>query len=116
MLGETHLIAATRYVELNPVRARLVQDPAKYCWSSAAAHIAGRDDDLVTVAPLLGMIEDWRTFLDQETLVPEAELFRLHERTGRPLASDEFIGHLEKMIARRLRRRKPGPKSKGDIN
>ena len=59
VLDETHLIAAARYVELNPVRARLVRVPGEYLWSSAAAHIAGQNDDLVKVAPLLGMVEDW---------------------------------------------------------
>ena len=45
VLDEAHLIAAARYVELNPVRARLVRLPGEYLWSSAAAHIAGQNDD-----------------------------------------------------------------------
>ncbi len=110
VLDEAHLIAATRYVELNPVRARLVRVPGEYPWSSAAAHIAGQNDDLVKVAPLLGMVEDWSAFLAGETATEHVELLRLHERTGRPLGSDEFIGHLEKTIGRRLRRKRPGPK------
>jgi putative transposase len=115
VLDEPHLFAATRYVELNPVRARLVGDPAKYRWSSAAIHIAGCDDDLVKVAPLLGMIGDWSNFLGQDTSEQEAEVFRLHERTGRPLGNDDFIGYLENMIARRLRKEKPGPKRKDEV-
>jgi putative transposase len=110
VLDEAHLIAAARYVELNPVRARLVRVPGEYLWSSAAAHIAGQNDDLVKVAPLLGMVEDWSAFLAEETATEHVELLRLHERTGRPLGSDEFIGHLEKTIGRRLRRKRPGPK------
>jgi putative transposase len=61
-IGEAHL-AATRYVELNPVRAGLVKDPAAYPWSSAAAHLAGRDATLVKVEPLLAMVGNWREFL-----------------------------------------------------
>ena len=110
VLDEAHLIAAARYVELNPVRARLVRVPGEYLWSSAAAHIAGQNDDLVKVAPLLGMVEDWSAFLAEETATEHVELLRLHERTGRPLGSDEFIGHLEKTIGRSLRRKRPGPK------
>ena len=111
VLDEAHLIAAARYVELNPVRARLVRVPGEYLWSSAAAHIAGQNDDLVKVAtPLLGMVKDWSAFLAEETATEQVELLRLHERTGRPLGSDEFIGHLEKTIGRSLRRKRPGPK------
>ncbi len=115
VLDEPHLFAATRYVELNPVRARLVGDPAKYPWSSAAAHVRGCDDDLVKVAPLLGMIGDWSTFLGQDTSEQEAEVFRLHERTGRPLGNDDFVGYLENMIARRLRKESSGPKRKDEV-
>jgi hypothetical protein len=57
-----------------------------------------------------------RTFPGQETSEQEAALLRLHGRTGKPFGSDEFIGHLEKMISRRLRRKKPGPKKKSDVN
>jgi putative transposase len=49
-LDEGHLMLAARYVALNPVRARLVQRPQDWAWSSLRAHLAGRDDGLVTVA------------------------------------------------------------------
>lgn len=47
-MDETHLMAAVRYVSLNPVRARLVARAEDWPWSSAQAHLAGRDDGLVT--------------------------------------------------------------------
>jgi len=47
VMDEDHLLTAARYVELNPVRAGLVQAPSRYRWSSAAAHPRGRDDVLV---------------------------------------------------------------------
>lgn len=43
-LDEAHLLAAVRYVALNPVRARLVERPEDWAWSSARAHLAGCDD------------------------------------------------------------------------
>ena len=55
VMDEDHLLTAARYVELNPVRAGLVQAPSRYRWSSAAAHLRRRDDVLVQVAPLLQM-------------------------------------------------------------
>ena len=48
------------------------------------SHIAGQNDDLVKVAPLLGMVEGWSAFLAEETATEHVELLRLHERTGRP--------------------------------
>ena len=44
VLDEPYLLTAARYVELNPVRAGLVNTPRQYRWSSAAAHLRGRDD------------------------------------------------------------------------
>ena len=53
VMDEEHLMAAARYVAMNPVRARLVERAEDWPWSSARAHLAGRDDGLVEVAPLL---------------------------------------------------------------
>ena len=52
-MDEERLMTAARYGASNPVRARLVQRAEDWRWSSGAAHLAGRDDDLVSVAPLL---------------------------------------------------------------
>jgi putative transposase len=45
---ERHLLTCYRYIELNPVRAGLVKDPAEYRWSSYGANAYGRSDSLVT--------------------------------------------------------------------
>ena len=65
VMDEPYLLAAARYVELNPVRANLVADADEWPWSSARAHLSGRDDRLVKVAPMLAMVGDWRGFLEQ---------------------------------------------------
>ncbi len=111
-MDEPHLLAAARYVELNPVRARLAARPEEWSWSSAKAHLAGRDDDLAEVSPLLERAGDWQAFLqcglDERTL----ETLRGHERTGRPLGDAAFIAGLETRLGRALARRKPGPTRK----
>ena len=63
VLDEPHLQTAARYVELNPVRAGLINSPSRYPWSSAGAHVRGRDDALVKVAPLLQLATNWRHLL-----------------------------------------------------
>ena len=92
VMDEPYLLAAARYVELNPVRAHLVAAAVDWPWSSARAHLSGQDDRLVKVAPLLAMVPDWNAFLNGA--VPEAELreLRRHGRTGRPLGDETFLG------------------------
>jgi putative transposase len=109
-MDEHYLLAATRYVELNPVRAGLVKSPGDYPWSSAAAHLVGRDNVLVKARPLLDVAGDWAPFLSTGCSDEESEALRRHERTGRPLGSDSFLSRLEATLGRPIRRQKPGPK------
>jgi REP-associated tyrosine transposase len=108
-MDETHLLAAARYVEMNPVAAGLVENPGDYRWSSARAHLDGKDDVLGTGAPLLERVSDWNNFL---SLPPDIdyELMRKHERTGRPMGKATFVENLEQSMGRILRPQKPGPK------
>jgi len=43
-----YLLSCMRYIELNPVRARVVARPEQYRWSSFHANALGRDDALLT--------------------------------------------------------------------
>lgn len=108
-LDEAHLWAAARYVELNPVRAGLTARADDWPWSSARAHLAGADDAVVTVAPLLQTVGDWATYLGEPTAPETGDLLRRHEQTGRPLGNDAFMAQLEELTGRRLRKLRPGP-------
>jgi len=46
--AESYLFACYRYIELNPVRAGLVEDPRAYPWSSHGANAFGARDTLVS--------------------------------------------------------------------
>lgn len=107
-----HTLAAARYGELNPVRAGLAATARDWPWSSARAHLTGRDDDLVEVRPLLDQAPDWAAFLDGGLRDEEREALRSGERTGRPLGSGDFVAGLEHKLGRPLARRKPGPKTR----
>jgi len=109
-MDEPHLIMAARYIELNPVRAGLAREPGEYQYSSARAHLSGCDDKLVKVKPLLERIDNWRDFLNASLPQEVMEQVRKHERTGRPIGSDEFVDKLSRIVGRNLRKRKPGPK------
>jgi putative transposase len=110
-MDEEHVRFAARYIEHNPVKAGLVETPGAYRWSSAAAHLAARDDALVRVKPLLDRINDWASFLAGSSDGATAVALRRHERTGRPLGSRSFVQALERLLNRPLVPKKPGPKS-----
>ena len=80
VMDEPYLLAAARYVELNPVRAKLVARAEDWRWSIARVHMSGCDDALVKVAPLLAMVGDWRAFLD--SALPEGEIEELRSMRG----------------------------------
>ncbi len=106
-----YLLACTRYIEYNPFRAGLVKRPEDWKWSSARAHMNETDDLLVKTRPLLEMVKTpWRDFLSSDIYASEMELFRKHERTGRPLGEMAFVEQLETILDRRLRPKKPGRK------
>jgi putative transposase len=110
VMDEPYLLAAARYIELNPVRAGMVVAPSDYLWSSARAHLKGKDDGLAKVSPLLQIAGNWRRLLTSAASEEDIEMFRQHERTGRVLGDEDFQKRLEKNLGRVLRRQKPGPK------
>ena len=65
-MDEAHLASAVRYVRLNPVRARLVKRAADWRWSSVRAQLAGADDHVVRVTPVLDLIGDVAAFLAED--------------------------------------------------
>jgi putative transposase len=109
-MDDAHLMAAARYVELNPVRAKLAARAPDWPWSSARAHLEGRDDGVVSVAPLLKRETDWGAFLAGGLAPAEHAAIRAAERTGRPLGDDAFTARLEQSLGRTLARQKPGRK------
>lgn len=111
VMDERHLVACARYIERNPVRARLAASPAEWRWSSARAHLDGISDEFVDVTPLLDVVGDgWREMLNVETPADEVAALRRHERSGRPLGDPAFVDRVEHQLGRCLRRGRPGPK------
>lgn len=77
-MDEPYLLAAARYLEMNPVKAGLVRSPQHYRWSSAAAHLSGEDDGLAHVGPLLEFAGDWNKFLSQPVEPHRAKNLQIH--------------------------------------
>lgn len=110
-MDEAYLYNAVRYVELNPVSANLCASPELWKWSSALAHLEGRDDELVSVKPMLRQVSDWEGYLIRGVQDEIGIEFDRHERTGRPLGSEAFLDQLETLCGRSLRKQKTGPKT-----
>jgi putative transposase len=81
-MDEDHLIAAVRYVALNPVRARLVATASEWPHSSVRAHMAGVDDALVSVQPLRDRVANFADLLDTDPDDPEFNALRRNEVRG----------------------------------
>jgi len=111
VLDETYLYSAIRYVELNPVKAKIVKQAQDYKWSSAGAHIFGKADIICdTKHDLVRDIEDWESYLLDRDTYNYDDLVVKHSRTGRPLGDEKFIDKIEKITGRLLKKKKPGPK------
>ena len=105
-----YVLATARYIELNPVRAFLVERPEDYEWSSARVHMKGRSDVLAGSRYLLKLVNDWRIFLEGGLEERHAQVISSHEHTGRPLGAVVFIEQLERTLNRHLTKNRPGPK------
>jgi putative transposase len=111
VMDERHLVAAVRYIEMNPVRAGLCATAIDWPWSSARAHVAGVSDRLVGHSLLNELIDDWARYLNQDVSEEQLGEMRAHSRSGRPLGGARFIQKLENEVGRTLAKLKPGPKN-----
>lgn len=86
---ETYWFTCMRYVELNPVRAGLVSDPADYRWSSYRSNALGVSDPLVVPHALYvslgeaaaGRQHSWRELCREA--IPSEELFEIRQAIRR---------------------------------
>lgn len=114
--AEAYLLTCMRYIELNPVRANMVNDPAQYRWSSYRHNGLGQQDERITQHPLyLALGEDathrqtayrglFRSELDTEALAD----IRLALAQGQPLGSERFSEIMCAAVGMRRAQKRPG--------
>jgi putative transposase len=107
-MDESWLLNCARYVELNPVRARLVDRPEHWRWSSAAGHFGSATDPACDVGALLDRVPDWRSWLDSGIDDRALATIRDRERTGHALGDEAFLDRLGALAGRDIRARPRG--------
>jgi putative transposase len=115
--AETYLLVCQRYIELNPVRAAMVEDPAHYRWTSYRANGLGEQDTLLTPHPLylaLGQTarrrqNAYRALFRAQPDTDPIDDIRLALNQNQPLGNARFYSKIEKVTGRR---REPKPRGR----
>ncbi len=105
-MDDHHTGLAMRYIELNPVRAKICRLPWRYAWSSAAVHCGdGRAHAVLDMPDFLRRAtpHEWRDVLQQRLDKKQVDQIRRATTTGRPLAGDSWLSKAETKLGKRLR-------------
>jgi putative transposase len=100
---EAYLWTVARYIEQNPVRAVLVENPKDYPYSSAPAHFGLTYDPVLEDDLFPGVQrDDYVKFM--QLRVPEKEIKEIRQsaKTGRPLGTEKFVSEIENRLGRKL--------------
>jgi putative transposase len=105
--SERYFLACSRYVELNPVRAGIVREPAGYPWSSFRRNARGESDALVTPHALylaLGArpADAYHALFAEPLAVTVLDAIRRASRAGAVLGEEDFRTESEATLGRRL--------------
>ncbi len=111
ILGDEHIKEAARYVELNPVRAKLVKKAEDWKWSSAKFNMddgAGK----IKITGMTGYYEitgkEWKEYVREKESKEFVGEIRKATNMSRAMGSESFIAKLEKKFGLNLRLTKQG--------
>jgi putative transposase len=99
-----YAVACHRYIELNPVRARLVSHPYAYPWSSCQGNTGQRTDSLLTPHPELAALGhiSYARLLDESSDDPVTTQIRDATNGGYPLGSESFKAEIARTLGRKI--------------
>lgn len=120
--SDTYALLCYRYIELNPVRANMVQHPSEYPWSSYRANALGQNDALITphgMYDALGQNEvirqtQYRSLFAGQ--IDEISLAQMREATNKAwvLGSEHFKQKMASQLNRRSDKLAKGGDRKSD--
>mgnify|MGYP001816440336 CR=1 FL=1 len=119
---DQYLLACDRYIELNPVRARMVRTPEEYKWSSYGQRMGIDANNWIDYDPcFLGLAEtqaercvEYRRYLSNDATEVELSLIRQALQRGQLTGNNRFIDAVEKILGRRVEFRAQGRPGKVD--
>ncbi len=107
--NEKYLWAVLRYVEQNPLRAKMVTKAEDFPYSSARAHLNGFKDEVLGEELFdEKQRNDYLQFIRESISEDEMNEIRRFTRTGRPLGSEQFVSNMEKQYQRTFFLKTPG--------
>lgn len=114
--ADTYLLTCMRYIELNPVRAGMVDDPAHYRWTSYRHNGLGRADKHLTEHPLYLALDSttkmrqaaYRALFGSELDSAAIDDIRLALNQNQPLGNSRFHAQIEKRLGERREARPRG--------
>ena len=121
--SEKYLFELYRYIELNPVRAEMVEEPSEYSWSSYGCNALGVESELQTPHELylaLGKTKTERQEAYRELFKPYVGVELLKKirdslNKGLALGNERFTLQIEALTKRRVIPRKAGrPRKNSD--
>jgi len=106
---DSYLWSVARYIETNPVRAGMVKKAEDYAYSSAQAHVIGKEDNILNEELIAEtQRKEYRAFIREKGAEKDRDLIRYHTRTGKPLGDEAFMKRMEKRTGRDLALRPRG--------
>ncbi|NMZ65921.1 transposase [Pseudomonas oryzihabitans] len=115
--SDAYLLACCRYIELNPVRARMVADAGDYPWSSYQMRVMDQaDSDWLDMNPCYTALGDtsgrrriqYMNFMRQAVPPSEIDLIRAALQRGQLTGSARFVDQIEKILGQRVELRGQG--------
>src|SRR3569832_744199 len=114
--AERYLLACMVYIDLNPVRAGMVDAPASYPWSSHGYYVSGRSDRLVTPHPIWWELGNtpfareaaYRELVNAGLSTAQQQALADSALRGWALGDAEYVADLQRRTARRVTKGKPG--------
>jgi putative transposase len=105
---ERYLLACYRYIELNPVRAGMVDNPEEYPWSSYHANALGITDMMVTPYDCYLALggsqsrrrQNYRALFASELEPRMIDALRYGAKKGRPVGDAAFVSRIETLTQR----------------
>lgn len=106
--SESYLLQCSRYIDLNPVRARITDDPVRFPWSSCATLCGQRDDLLLSHhATYIGLgishaerTAAYRSLLNDALSEDDLHAIRAYLQQQRALGCGNFRAMVEKHTRR----------------